>query len=268
MNPFVTVYDKGHDRKPHRLDPARTRVVPLLNKGREGRTWLEHFLRHYDSLAEWTFLAQGEPHQEPGEFAARLKVRYRDTTALTREYMPHFPPRWIKDRDEVEWHGGVEVRYGRAIYQGGRSKAENEPWLRQLWPHFFAVPPPDPIEDWTYGYGAMYAVPRHRITARPIEFWRWCHDVIARPEHQVEHSWGSGYAFELIWRYLLGDADRYPVRMPEPDVARAGMLAELCPHGSGACGCGSEARRCVHPLMPDRVWRRDCLECPFKREAP
>lgn len=272
---LVHVYDKGHDRRPHGLTDPAVRVTPLANAGREGRTWIEHFIRHYDDLAEWTYLAQGEPHQEPGEFRRRLRVRYRDTTGLTREYLPDFPPRWIKDADLVEHHdpgdGGtpVEVRYGRAIYQGGRSRAENEPWLRRLWAYWFDCPPPDPIEDWTYAYGAMYAVPRHRITDRPLAFWRWAHDVIARREHQVEHSWGSGYAFELIWRYLLGDADRYPTRLPDADRYRAAMLAEACPDGSGHCGCGDKPRTCAHPMQRREVWINDCLDCPFRpRTAP
>lgn len=269
---FVHVYDKGHDKTPHGLTDPSVRVTPLLNSGREGRTWLEHFIRHYDSLAEWTFLAQGEPHQDPAEFRRRLKVRYRDTTGLTREYMPDFPPRWKKDRDVVEWHqpddGGppVEVRYGRAIYQGVGDKASNEPWLRRIWAYFFACPAPDPIEDWVYAYGAMYAVPRHRILGRTVEFWRWCHDIIARPEQQREHDWGSGYAFEVLWPYLLGDAGRWPVRTPDAKATRVHAEVENCPFGSGPCGCAGKPRACAHPAQPGKVWARDCIDCPFRPE--
>ena len=223
---FVHVYDNGHDKRPHRLTSPAVRVTPHLNAGREGRIWLEHFIRHYDDLPRWVYLAQGDPHQDPAEFRRRLKVPYTDTTGLTREYLPHFPPDWIKAKDVAEWHQPpddgppIEVRYGRAIHQGGHPKEHNEAWLRRAWAHFFACPPPDPIEDWTYAYGAMYAVPRRRITDRPIEFWRWCHDVIARPVNQEERSWGSGYVFELLWRYLLGDAERWPVRLPPPPPGR------------------------------------------------
>ncbi len=258
MNTFISVYNKGPD--PISL-PEAIRVVPLLNKGREGRTWLHHIITHYDDLADWTYLTQGEPHQNPAEFIARLDVSYPDTTSLTREYMPHFPPQAIKDQDVVEWHGGFEVRYGRAIYQGGRSPTQNEGWLSEIWPHFFACPIPDPLSEWIYGYGAMYAVPRHRITARPLAFWKWCHDVIARPEHQIEHSWGSGYAFEILWKYLFGDADRYPVRLPETDAAHLAMLADLCPWGTGPCGCGAAPRLCSRPDQPAHVWRSHCLQC-------
>ena len=259
MSLFVTVYDKGHDLS---LPSKPIRVVPLLNKGREGRTWLSHVIRHWDDLADWTYLAQGEPHQDPEEFERRLAVEYFDTTALTREYLPHFPPKAIKDQDVVEWHGGCEVRYGRAIFQGGRTPDQNESWLREVWGRFFTCPPPEPLSEWTYGYAAMYAVPRHRIKARPLSFWRWCHRIIAQPEHQAEHSWGSGYAFEVIWRYLFGDADLYPVRIPELDRIELGMLAEQCPHGSKSCGCEPEVpRSCSHPDRPDKVRLSDCLLC-------
>lgn len=267
---FVSVYDKGWDRRPHGITDPRVRVTPLVNAGREGRTWLSHILDNYDKLAAWTYFAQGEPHQEPAEFLRRLKVPYRDTTGLTREYMPHFPPAWIKDQDAVEWHevgdGGppVEVRYGRAIYQGGRTKAQNEAWLRRLWAFFFQCPPPDPIEEWVYAYGAMYAVPRRRITDRPLEFWKWCHDVIARRENQEEHAWGSGYAFELLWPYLFGPAERYPIRLPDDDEARVTAEVANCPHASGSCGCGPVPRECSHPAMTPQVWARDCRDCPFR----
>lgn len=269
---FVQVYDKGYDLKPHGLTDPRIRVTPLANRGREGRTWLDHILRHYDNPARWTFFAQGHPHQDPAEYLRRIKqpVPYTDTTGLTREYLPDFPPRWIKDQDVVEWFQPpddgplVEVRYGRAIYQGGRTKAENEPWLRRLWPYFFSCPVPDPIESWVYSYGAMYAVPARRITERPRWYWEWLHDVIARPENQEEHAWGSGYAMELIWPYLFGDAERYPIREHDPSEARIVAEVENCRHASGGCGCEGVPRNCSHPSQAVRVWYKDCTDCPFR----
>lgn len=45
------------------------------------------------------------------------------------------------------------------------------------------------------------------------------------------------------------------------DFRRLAMGAELCPMGSGPCGCGSEARLCGHPDRPLEVWRHDCIQC-------
>ncbi len=257
----VTIYNKGPDD----LDlPSGIEVVKLANRGREGRTWLSHFLRCRDTLADLTFVTQGDPHQSPNEFLARLSLDYDDTASLTSRYMPAFPPQWIKDRDEVADRDGSAIRYGRAIYQGGRPQEDNESWLRRIWPYFFACPIPEPIGDWTYGYGAMYAIPYHRILDRSADFWSWCRDVIARPEHQAERTWGSGYAFELIWRFLLGDAGRYPVR-DRPDPAVADLTVDACRfETTGRCGCDGSFRSCTQPIQPSQVRRAlNCLDCPF-----
>ena len=289
----VVVYNKGADDPPGLR--GRARVVPLANRGREGRTWLDHILRHYDELADWTYFAQGEPHQPPAEYLARLDVPYTDTTSLTREYLPDFPPDRMKALDLVADRDGFKIRYGRAVHQGGREPWHNEAWLRDLWPHFFACPAPEPLTEWIYAYCAMLAVPRHRITARPRAFWEFCHDTIARPEHQAEQTPGSGYAFELIWCYLFGDAARYPVRVPPaapaviaspappPSSGALGHatvehapnllpLVAACPERGGVlplsqqpdCGCtGKEVSECraLKGTIPGRVTLADCLAC-------
>ena len=261
---FVSIYDKGHTGRPV---PEAVRVVPLANVGREGRTWLSHIVEHYDDLAEWTYFAQGEPHQDPAEFLGRLVLEYPDTTGLTAEYMPNFPPRWIKDQDEVADRDGRSIRYGRAIYQGGRRPRENEAWIRTVWRHFFACPPPEPLSEWTYAYGAMYAVPRWRIRGRSLAFWRWCREQIILPEHLAERTPASGYAFELVWRYLFGDASLYPVHSVAVKDDWIGAEAATCRHGSGPCGCGVEPRQCSRPGRAGPVWAWQCRECQTARLA-
>jgi hypothetical protein len=49
---------------------------------------------------------------------------------------------------------------------------------------------------------------------------------------------------------------------------RLAMAVELCPHGSGPCGCGSgPPRLCSHPDHPDEVRKTYCLQCPVPQAA-
>jgi glycosyltransferase involved in cell wall biosynthesis len=53
---------------------------------------------------------------------------------------------------------------------------------------------------------------------------------------------------------------------PEEARIRLAMRVELCPHGSGPCGCGDgPPRLCAHPDHPAEVRRAYCLECPEPR---
>lgn len=60
------------------------------------------------------------------------------------------------------------------------------------------------------------------------------------------------------------DPDGPPPPGPEPSdvIPHFAMEADLCPSGSGPCGCGGGPPRiCSHPDRPLRVHRPYCLAC-------
>jgi hypothetical protein len=66
------------------------------------------------------------------------------------------------------------------------------------------------------------------------------------------------------WRSLSAEdqAAHFAAKSPPtPLDLRLAMEADLCPHGSGPCGCGPEPRVCGHPDRPTLVRRGDCLGC-------
>jgi hypothetical protein len=162
--PFrVYIYNKG---EPIAAPGPNCVVIDRPNTGREGETWLHHFVSHYDRLPDLTFTAQGDPFDHSPDFLARLQYDYTSPTSLTRHYTNEHPPQWIKDLDRVEWHYGHEVRYGDATIEGN---GDERGWLDpSIWPHVFDCPLPRPLY---FGYGAMMACPRDAIRSRPKQFW-------------------------------------------------------------------------------------------------
>jgi len=214
-------------------------VRHLPNKGREAGTYLAHICDNYDSLAEMTYFVQGATHSGV-ELFGRLAVPYTDTTSLTRHYTPDWPGSNVTDHDLVEWHGGFEVRYGDALYDGDQLPEHNEPWLDRIWRTWFSSPRPE--KWWWYGYGAEYFVCRHRILARPLEFWQRARDAVNASPNDLT-IWlmdsGSAWAFELMFFYLWGDADRYKVRIPTDEELAISVQAPS--RKPGGCGCGAKS---------------------------
>lgn len=214
----------------------------LPNMGREAGTYLTHLVDHYASLAEWTYFVQGATHSGE-ELFGRLSVPYTDSTSLTRHYKPEWPGPNVTDHDLVEWHGGYEVRYGDARYHGDRTPRENAPWLDLVWSTWFSSPQP---KEWHYGYGAEWAIPRARITARPLKFWRRALEACLDAPSEGAYWAGSpasGYAFELMWRYLFDP--KYKVRIPSAsDLSRRlapPSTASMPVAKPGGCGCGKKS---------------------------
>lgn len=220
-------------------------VRHLPNRGREAGTYLDHIVQNYDSLAQWTYFVQGQPHSGD-ELFGRLAVPYTDTTGLTQWYKQEWPGPEVTDHDLVEQHGNYVVRYGDARYAGALSPESNEPWLERIWSTWFSSPQPR-IGNWYYAFGAEWAVPRHRILARPLKFWRLARDAANNSSNDLKiwlQDVSSGWAFELKWRYLFGDSNVYKVRYPSADeltrrvpLPKSVMVSTSKP---GGCGCGKQ----------------------------
>ena len=202
----VSLYNHG---EPLDFDHPNVDVIDLPNQGREAGCYLEHLVRNYDNLSQQSFFVQADPHQTVAELFRRLEVFYTDTTPLTKEYLPFYPSNEAKAKDRVEWFdGGVEVHWGLADpVEANRCDACSSP-CDLLWRQFFAGPKPDPF--W-FGYGASYAVPRHRITGRSKAYWLWVRDLVNKSDNSTHVGITNAWSLELLWNYLWGDSDLYPV---------------------------------------------------------
>lgn len=263
--PFpVTIYNKGF---PFEFGHPLVEVIDLPNLGREAGTWLDHICHNYRHLADWTYFLQGHPHSPLDRLIRLIDGDLADTTPLAPYYLPHWPGAEVTDNDQVKWIGNVEVRWGNAFWHGARTPENNREWLAQVWSQWFSSPQPEAI--W-YGYGAEYAVPRHRITDRPLKFWTWLHDVCLKSDHtpKAEQTATSGWGLECVWAYLWGDASVYRTHeIPKfIDSTRIWLEVERCPNASGSCGWpGNPPRDCSRPDQPNRVMRSDCYGCKEKQ---
>lgn len=250
----VSVYDKSGE--PHAVT-RQAQVERLPNVGREAHSMLHHIVRHYGTLAEWTYFVQGDAPFHAPDIIDRLAVAYEDTCALTRAYSPTHPHESIKGQDRIERIGGFEVRYGNAALQ---IHGTERPWLNPAsWPHVFACPCPAPL--W-FGYGAMYAVPRHRIVARPLAFWGWLLRESERSRWDAdEHADPplTPWQMEALWVYLFADPADYPHRDHLAESIELTRQMKACPHRSTE-GCGCAGARCSKK-GGEIVTHIDCFGC-------
>lgn len=208
------------------IDHPLIDVIDEPNRGRESSAWLSHIVRNYHHLADTTLFVQAEPHQPYEELWQRVEVVYEDTYPLTRQYLDNFPDEAAKALDKVEFIEGLEVRWADINRFGNRRPDQNREWLASVWKQFFASPQP---EEWTFIYCAMAAVPRKRITDRPLEYWRWLHHLAISDDNKIEMTCSSSWAFECVWLYLWSDAEKYVGRQ---------VLKTVKPIPSNRMGCG------------------------------
>ncbi len=208
----VTVYAKSDEpakvTRPHRM-------IRLQNVGRESHSMLKHIVTRYDTLAEWTYFCQGDALFHAPDFLGRLEVEYADVCPLSRIYSRDHPSEEVHRRDRVEYHGGFQVHYGDAtiaVPHSGRPTFADP----SAWAHVFTTPMPTPLY---FGYAAMYAVPRRRITDRPISFWQWLLSEVERSPWDFDR-WSdpplNPWQMEALWLPLFGDPTQYPHRTDYP----------------------------------------------------
>lgn len=178
-------------------------IRQLYNVGREAHTYLWHILNNWNNLADTTIFTQGDPFTHSPDFLGRLLHDYEDTTSLTIRHLPHHPCKWITDQDFVEYKHGFEIRYGKICHFNEMGYYFNARWFDLLWSRLF-VPeckPKDPI----FGYGAIYAVPKDRILARPRSFYQYCFKQTEQYPILL-----NAFAFEALWHYIWSDRNLYP----------------------------------------------------------
>ena len=261
----IVVYDKG-DRPSWAHRPCRR--VSLPNVGREAHSMLHHIVAHYGDLAERTCFVQGDAPFHAPDILGRLAIEYDGLCSLTETYSASHPPPETHAYDRVEHIGGYRVAYGDAEAPCGRlHTADQKPfWNPAVWPYVFACPAPKPLY---FGYAAMYSVPRHCITRRPLGFWRWLLGETERSRWDVD-AWAdpplTPWKMEAIWLYLFSDPAEYPHRadrVARPPVAESmGLLGRMnaCSFRSRGPGCGCSGANCA--LRKGAVVSHvDCFDC-------
>lgn len=256
---FVSLYDKSGEP----FEVARqARVERLANVGREAHSMLWHIVRYFDALADWTYFVQGDAPYHAPDILGRLTVEYDDLCPLTRTYSPDHPSAEIKAKDRVEHVGGFEVRYGDARAQ---IYGTDRPWFNvHAWEWVFAGPCPSPLR---FGYGAMYAVPRRRITARPRSFWSWLlREAERSPWKADEHTDPplTPWQIEALWLYLFADPADHPHRDHVAESLEMTRRMNACPSRSTE-GCGCSGGKCA-ARGGAIVSHIDCFAC--LRENP
>jgi hypothetical protein len=200
----VYVYDKCPEVKCEVELPENVVFIPLdnLRNAREAHSYLAHIVSRMDELADLTFFVQGDPFEHCPDFMDRIKIDYEDATSLTTQYTDTWPDWDIKQLDKVDYVQGFEVRYGDAYRYTNNKYYHNQRWLDMIWTKVFPMAPLP--QEFHFGYGAMWAVPRKRILQRLPQFWSWClHEVTTEPK--ILTAW----SYEVLWKYIFDDSNKY-----------------------------------------------------------
>lgn len=161
----MTVYDKSGDNIPN--------AIPLPNVGREAHTYAEHVARRYDTLAELTVFAQGNPFDHVPDFVDQVKnpsFRFRSLGPNLCETGPDGDPS----------HGGLPNA--------------------KLYTELTGKPFPGKA---VFSPGAVFVAPAHVLRRYPQAWWRTLADKLAAPEYQGYAPW----VMERLWHLLLSRSE-------------------------------------------------------------
>lgn len=84
----AVVYNKG---------PPRPGTISVPNQGREGGTYLNHILRYYDTLHDYTIFTQGDPFAHNPDFVRDIHEQMAAFQPLSTWWTPDVPPKNVRD---------------------------------------------------------------------------------------------------------------------------------------------------------------------------
>jgi Protein of unknown function (DUF3431) len=150
-------------------------VIELINKGREGETFLRHIIENYNSLDDITVFLQGDPFDH-------LTI----LTGWQNELSDNQKPLLFKKiNDEItplsEFATFYQVKYN---VPGNTNNSRTHFYCMKYFNekhNYFTVSP-----------SAQYIVPKKYILSRSLEFWETLHKAIYNDEL-------DGYAMENLW---------------------------------------------------------------------
>lgn len=160
----AVVYYKG-ERPPGKY----RRLEPLPNTNRESGTYLTHIIRNYDDLADVTLFLQGNIHDwnhgtPPHTDLPLSKLKTRATKLTPDEMMAFGPIKQFSHWDGMPWltdGTGYFQRRGKGMRMSNLTPGE-------FWKFVFGTEHPAVLN---FSQGALFAVGRNVIRARPLEFW-------------------------------------------------------------------------------------------------
>lgn len=165
----VIIYNKGD------TIPNFKNIIPLINKGREGETFLRHIVENYDTLDDVTVFLQGDPF-------VHLTILSGWQSELKDEQKKVF---YKKINNEItplsEFSTFYQIKYN---VPGNTNNSKTHFYCLKYFNEmhtFFTVSP-----------SAQYIVPKKYILSRPLEFWKTLHEAIYNGEL-------DGYAMENLW---------------------------------------------------------------------
>lgn len=192
----ITVYDKGHSFSlSPKFPDERIRFVKLENVGREANTWLYHFISRWDTLAETTFLAQGNPFEHSPDFLDFLELEYDETIPLTKLYTIGFnysSKPGIRNRYVRQISSELEINFGHPEVNKGFFNI-----IRIAWGKLFLNKMPRPF---LWGTGAMYALKKEDIINTRLKDYKKMYSSKINA-HQAEGLWYNIFTNrDMEWR--------------------------------------------------------------------
>ena len=182
------IYNKGADIK---IDAIKS--IKLLNKGKEGDTYLKHIISNYENLSEYTIFIQGCLYD----------------TQTKKWHTPLVDIEWIIDNiDQIK---GTKIRYiglNKSRGDSGwgcicnfddkfeiykkRQLKDNFIITKTTFPHLF----PENHTDILCNYCGMFCVSKEAILLHPKDFYEKLDDIlINNPDY--------GYCLERLWKHIF-----------------------------------------------------------------
>ena len=168
------LYDKGYSEQGRPLEPSYGNtfiIVPIYdNRGREAHTYLEHIIRHYDRLDDYTYFLQGNP--------------YAHSADLETDFSQQDDFRWIT----------------RQMFVCNGKGEPNHPGM-PLDSFYRRIFEKDPPEKYEFASGAQFCVSKERILSRPLWFYVRAQQLEADPEFNMHYAW----MMERLWHNMFFD---------------------------------------------------------------
>jgi hypothetical protein len=193
--------------------PPRSTIMTMFNSphGRESESYARFICERYDSLADYTFFAQGDPFPHSHGFLELLREPPIDGyRGLSRRFNPVIPPPYLlpdgyEPRDQpfnmftlntIEWNDRGIIH----AYDAYRDHCQLLPGTHVI-DHWFKK---IGLDEWLssgqiigkFTFGAIFSVSREHIKRHP----RTVYEKIAL---ELLTNWSVGYVAERSWRLLL-----------------------------------------------------------------
>lgn len=201
--------------------PAGGRLVELPNVGREGQSYVEHIIRNYDNLAEYTAFAQGAgTHNgiKDINFLTGFQATGLHTTSslIPMVFCDSESRRYFlyRDLDKGEAQNKQAMEFQFEYFQ--QFDIANR--ARKLYTLLFGgsvcdAPPP------VFAAGAQFIVHRDAIRAKPLAFWERLRDELLK--------WPNfGYDLERVWLFVFDPSLEPLDHIRIPDVFYTGPVSQ------------------------------------------